>query len=106
MTYHPWITDTTVDDGQGWPYGYKTLDTLIHYLVDNVSKNGYMLLNVGPKPEGTIPDEGKELRKGTGRWMDVNSEAIYLWYDFLGNLWRGTDRDAQGWLVILWKIRK
>jgi alpha-L-fucosidase len=81
MTYHPWITDTTVDDGHGWAYlkgaNYKTLDTLVHYLIDNVSKNGYMLLNVGPKPNGLIPEEAKELLAGIGRWMDVNSEAIY-----------------------------
>ncbi len=81
MTYHPWITDTTVDDGQGWAYlkgtKYKTLDTLVHYLIDNVSKNGYMLLNIGPKPDGTLPQEGVELLEGIGRWMDVNSEAIY-----------------------------
>ncbi|MEM7129061.1 MAG: alpha-L-fucosidase [Chloroflexota bacterium] len=81
MTYHPWITDTTVDDGQGWAYlkgtEYKTLDTLVHYLIDNVSKNGYMLLNIGPKPDGTLPQEGVDLLEGIGRWMDVNSEAIY-----------------------------
>jgi alpha-L-fucosidase len=81
MTYHPWITDTTVDDGHGWAYlkgaQYKTLTTLTHYLIDNVSKNGYMLLNVGPKPDGTIPAEAQELLAGIGRWMDVNSEAIY-----------------------------
>ena len=81
LTYHPWITDTTVDDGHGWAYlkgtNYKTLNTLVHYLIDNVSKNGYMLLNVGPKPDGLIPDEAQELLRGIGRWMDVNSEAIY-----------------------------
>lgn len=44
LTYHDWLTDTTVDDGQGWGYmkgtPYKSLPSLIHYLVDNVSKNG------------------------------------------------------------------
>ena len=56
LTYHDWITDTTVDDGHGWCYlkeaKFKPLSTLIHYLIDNVSKNGYLLLNVGPKPDG------------------------------------------------------
>jgi alpha-L-fucosidase len=81
LTYHDWITDTTVDDGHGWGYlketEYKSLATLIHYLVDNVSKNGYMLLNVGPKPNGEIPEEAKELLIGIGEWLDLNGEAIY-----------------------------
>lgn len=81
LTYHDWITDTTVDDGHGWGYlketKYKSLRTLIHYLVDNVSKNGYMLLNVGPKPNGEIPDEAKALLHGIGQWLAVNGEAIY-----------------------------
>ena len=61
QAYHEWITDTTVDDGSGWGYlretEYKSATELVQYLVDNVSKNGLMLLNVGPKPDGTIPDE-------------------------------------------------
>jgi alpha-L-fucosidase len=81
MTYHEWITDSTVDNGQGWGYvkghGFKTLDNLIDNLVDRVSKNGYLLLNVGPRPDGTIPDEAKELLLGMGKWLKVNGEAIY-----------------------------
>ena len=81
LTYNEWITDTTVDDGQGWGYlketPYKTTTELVHYLIDNVSKNGYLLLNVGPKPDGTLPDEAKELLRGMGKWMAVNGEAIY-----------------------------
>ncbi len=81
LTYHEWITDTTVDDGHGWAYlketAYKSLPTLIHYLIDNVSKNGYMLLNVGPKPDGTIPAEAQALLNGIGAWLAINGEAIY-----------------------------
>lgn len=81
LTYHEWITDTTVDNGRGWGYlketGYKTLRTLVHYLIDNVSKNGHMLLNIGPKPDGTFPDEAKRLLAGMGQWLAVNGEAIY-----------------------------
>jgi alpha-L-fucosidase len=81
QTYHDWITDTTVDDGHGWSYlkdtKYKSLRTLIHYLIDNVSKNGCLLLNVGPKPDGEIPQEAKELLAGMGKWLEVNGEAIY-----------------------------
>ena len=81
LTYHEWITDTTVDSGRAWGYvkgvGYKTLDNLIDNLVDRVSKNGYLLLNVGPKPDGTIPEEARELLLGIGKWLQVNGEAIY-----------------------------
>ena len=81
QTYYEWITDNTVDDGEGWCYikdiGYRTPGSLIHYLIDNVSKNGYLLLNVGPKPDGTIPDEARDCLLGIGEWLEVNGEAIY-----------------------------
>lgn len=81
QTYYEWITDNTVDEGHGWCYikdiGYRTPTSLVHYLIDNVSKNGYLLLNVGPKPDGTIPDEAKTILNGMGEWLQVNGEAIY-----------------------------
>lgn len=89
MRCHDWITDTTVDAGQGWGYmegaTYKTGARLIHYLIDNVSKNGYMLLNVGPMADGTIPPQAQETLREIGAWLSVNGEAVYgthPWYAF------------------------
>lgn len=89
QTYFDWITDTTVDDGQAWGYmkgaNYKTPTELLQYLIDNVSKNGYMLLNVGPKADGTIPEEAQAILAEMGRWLHLNGEAIYdtaPWYLF------------------------
>ena len=81
LTYHEWLTDSTVDDGEAWGYvkdaKYKSSASLIHYLVDNVSKNGYLLLNVGPKADGTIPDEAKAILRDMGKWLEINGEAVY-----------------------------
>lgn len=81
LTYNEWITDTTVDSGSGWGYvksaGFKTADELVTGLVDRVSKNGFLLLNVGPKPDGTIPEEAKERLLAMGKWLSINGEAIY-----------------------------
>ena len=81
MMYHEWITDTTVDDGEGWCYlfdaEYKQPEELVHYLIDNVSKNGYLLLNVGPKPNGEIPEEARHILLEMGKWLEVNGDAIY-----------------------------
>lgn len=81
MTYYEWLTDTTIDAGSGWGYikrlGFKSAEALITGLVDRVSKNGFLLLNVGPKPDGTIPEEAQERLMAMGEWLRVNGEAIY-----------------------------
>ena len=99
LTYHDWITDTTVDDGHGWGYlketEYKSLSTLVHYLVDNVSKNGYMLLNVGPKPDGEIPQRGQGTA-GRHRQMAGSQRRGHLRHDGLDDLRRGANPDGKG----------
>jgi alpha-L-fucosidase len=76
----PWQTDTSVSI-HSWGYAehdeYRTAKSLIHQLVDTVAKNGNLLLNVGPKSDGTIPDEARTVLLQMGAWLRVNGAAIY-----------------------------
>jgi len=75
-----WITDTSVDL-KSWCFikdpEYKSLNTIVDNLADRVSKNGNLLLNIGPKPDGTIPEKQKNLLLGIGEWLEVNGDAIF-----------------------------
>ncbi len=80
-----WQTDTSVANNS-WCYTvgneYKTPHQIVRDLVDIVSKNGRLLLNIGPKADGTIPDEDRRILLAIGDWMKTNGEAIYgskLW---------------------------
>lgn len=80
LTYNDGITDSTNDNQSAWGYvataGFKFVDNLVDNLVDRVSKNGHLLLNVGPEPDGTIPDEARDRLLGFGKWLQVNGEAM------------------------------
>jgi alpha-L-fucosidase len=77
-----WQTDTCIG---GWHYdrriynnkGYKTAQAVIQILVDVVSKNGNLLLNIPVRADGTIDELELAVVKEVGNWMKVNSEAIY-----------------------------
>lgn len=59
------------------PSDAMTANQLVDYLVDVVSKNGNLLINIGPKADGTIPDYAVKVLESVGEWLKVNGEAIY-----------------------------
>ncbi|MFH0756133.1 MAG: alpha-L-fucosidase [Bacteroidota bacterium] len=77
---YPWQTDTSIGK-KSWGYidgeENKSPNQIIDDLVDIVSKNGNLLLNIGPKPDGTITPEQQDVLRKIGGWLDVNGEAIY-----------------------------
>ncbi len=76
----PWQTDTSIGENS-WSYvedwESKDANRLIDDLVDIVSKNGCLLLNVGPKADGTIPEDQRDVLLEMGNWLSINGEAIY-----------------------------
>jgi alpha-L-fucosidase len=76
----PWQTDTSVSN-KSWGYitddTFKSPEFIVHQLIDIVSKNGNLLLNVGPRPDGTIPEEVQQVLLEVGAWLNTNGEAIY-----------------------------
>ena len=75
-----WQTDTSVSN-RSWGYvehdTFKSPAFIVHQLIDVVSKNGNLLMNVGPRADGTIPDEVQAVLRAVGSWLRINGEAIY-----------------------------
>ncbi|MBM3726469.1 MAG: alpha-L-fucosidase [Acidobacteria bacterium] len=78
----PWETCR----GLGFSFGYNAVegeqhviarDKLVHLLIDVVSRNGNLLINAGPRPDGSIPDIQTGRLRALGEWMKTNSEAIH-----------------------------
>jgi alpha-L-fucosidase len=78
----PWQTDTCIGS---WHYDvrifdkhkYKTSTSVIHTLVDNVSKNGNLQLSIPVKPDGTIDSDEIAFLEQMAKWMDINQECIF-----------------------------
>lgn len=76
----PWEACITLNNNWGYAAAdrnYKSSTTIIRKLVECVSKNGNMLLNVGPDAKGVIPKESLDVLEEIGDWMSKNSDSIY-----------------------------
>jgi len=75
-----WVVDRPIGV-QSWGYvdglRVNSPETVIGWLVDTVSKNGTLLLNVSPKADGTIPQDQQDTLLAVGKWLQTNGEAIY-----------------------------
>lgn len=75
-----WQTDTSVSN-KSWGYiendTFKTPEFIVQQLADVVSKNGNLLLNIGPRSDGTIPQPVQQVLLDVGAWLKVNGNAIY-----------------------------
>lgn len=75
-----WETNMTMNDTWGYrkdDHNWKSTEDLIRKLTDIASKGGNFLLNIGPKPDGTFPQESIDRLKAVGAWMKKYSDAIY-----------------------------
>ena len=80
ISEEPWQTDTSIGKNS-WAFIHnwdsKTPNTVVDNLIDIVAKNGCLLLNVGPKADGTIPADQKAVLLEMGLWLQMNGDAIY-----------------------------
>ncbi|VEU81111.1 alpha-L-fucosidase [Haploplasma axanthum] len=80
LKHFPWQTETAIANNS-WCYtnnlDYKTENDVLTLLIDVVSKNGNLLLNIGPKGDGSIPQYEEKMLENIGKWLEKNGEAIY-----------------------------
>lgn len=76
----PWQTPATMMHSWGWhanDFNWKSADRMIEYLINNTSKGGNYLLNVGPKPDGSFPVPATRRLREMGAWLYANGAAVY-----------------------------
>jgi alpha-L-fucosidase len=80
-TYLPYPWESCITLGNSWSYvpgdQYKSSRKVIHMLTDIISKNGNLLLNVGPGPDGEWDSLAYDRLESIGKWMKINGEAVY-----------------------------
>jgi alpha-L-fucosidase len=80
-TYLPYPWESCITLGNSWSYvpndQYKSSRKVIHLLTDIISKNGNLLLNIGPRPDGEWDSAAYARLKEIGAWLKLNGEAVY-----------------------------
>ena len=78
--FRPWETVGTTNNSWGYKSydnDYKTPKEILYWLVEIVSKGGNYMLNIGPDGNGAVPVESVNNLLAVGKWLKINSEAIY-----------------------------
>jgi alpha-L-fucosidase len=76
---HPWESCMTLGGAWGYVPGdqFKSATKVVHTLIEIVAKGGSLLLGIGPKADGTLPQDAVARLQEIGKWMDKNGAAIY-----------------------------
>lgn len=95
----PWMVDDVIGSTWGYTEGMKISGSaaIVGRLVDTVSKDGFYLLNLSPKADGTIPEDQQRTLLEVGDWLKVNGRAIYgthAWTRFGEQDWHFTVKDG------------
>ncbi|MGI6233509.1 MAG: alpha-L-fucosidase [Prevotella sp.] len=103
LTRDCWMVDDPIGTKFGYIEGMKvqSASSVIRKLVENISRNGGLCLNISPKADGTIPDNQKETLLGVGRWLKINGEGVYS-----TNAWQtfGENADAADSKTATWRF--
>lgn len=79
MTAYYWQVDEPIGHKFGYVEGLQLQSSgqVIRKLIENISRNGNLCLNISPKANGTIPDDQQTILRKVGSWMKINGEAVY-----------------------------
>ncbi len=104
----PWLCDYAIGTGYHYSWGYvkgmqiKTAKDIIHKLIEVVSNNGQMLLNLSPMADGSFPQDQKDVVANVGVWLWSYGEAVYDTRPYLA----ATETTVQGYRVYYTKKNK
>lgn len=87
-----WQSCTTFGTSFGYLEGdaYKSIEDVIHEMIEVISRNGNFLINIGPKADGTIPEPQVERLHAMGDWLAINGDAIYG-----SRYWKVCDQESE-----------